>query len=176
VAGVPATAAQHAGAVSANDVRRYLLRTLDPPSGRAWHGGPTPVGALRGVTAAQARWTPGRGRHSIWELVLHIAYWEYAVRRHLEPDGPRFPRSPANWPAIPSRPDERAWARDRALLADEHRRLVRALARFPLSRWNRVPPQGKKWTYGELIVGILAHDVYHTGQIQLLKRLYRVRR
>jgi uncharacterized damage-inducible protein DinB len=162
--------------VSAIDVRRHLLRTLDPPRGQAWHGGPTPVGALRGVTAAQARWAPGRGRHSIWELVLHIAYWEYAVRRHLEPDGPRFPRSPANWPAIPSRPDERAWARDRALLADEHRRLVRALARFPLSRWNRVPPQGKKWTYGELIVGILAHDVYHTGQIQLLKRLYRVRR
>jgi hypothetical protein len=62
------------------------------------------------------------------------------------------------------------------LLAAEHRRLVRALARFPLSRWNRVPPQAKKWTFGEMIVGILSHDVYHTGQMQLVKRLYRVRR
>jgi hypothetical protein len=28
----------------------------------------------------------------------------------------------------------------------------------------------------EIIVGILSHDLYHTGQIQLLKRLYRSRR
>ena len=173
---MPAATAQHTQTVSADDVRRHILRTIDPPRGQAWHGGPTPVGALRGVTAAQARWSPGRGRHSIWELALHIAYWNYAVRRHLEPDVPRFPRSPANWPAIPAPPDERAWTRDRALVADEHRRLVRALARFPLVRWNRVPPQAQKWTFGEMIVGILSHDVYHTGQIQLVKRLYRARR
>lgn len=153
-----------------------ILRTLDPPRGQAWHGGPTPVGALRGVTATQARWLPARGRHSIWELVLHIAYWKYAIRRHLEPDVPRFPRSPANWPSLPARPDEAAWERDRALLADEHRRLARAIRRFPANRWNRVPQAGKKWTFGDLILGILAHDVYHTGQIQMLKRLNASRR
>jgi hypothetical protein len=54
--------------------------------------------------------------------------------------------------------------------------LAGCVARFPPSRWNRVPPQGKKWTFGEIIVGILSHDLYHTGQIQLLKRLYRSRR
>jgi len=153
-----------------------LLATLDPSRRQAWHGGPTPSGAVRGVTAAQARWKPGRGRHSIWELVLHIAYWNYAVRRHLDPDSARFPRSPANWPAVPQRADARAWAADRALLALEHARLVRAVRRFPVSQWGRVPPEGKRWTFGELIVGIAAHDVYHTGQIQLLKRLWRVRR
>jgi DinB superfamily len=157
-------------------MRDALVSTLQPRHGTAWHGGPTSVGALRGVTAAQARWVPGRGRHSIWELTLHIAYWDYAVRRHLEPDVPRFARSPANWPALPERPDERAWARDRALLADEHARLVRAVGRFSDRRWNRVPPEGRRWRYGEMIVGALAHEVYHTGQIQLLKRLWRTRR
>jgi uncharacterized damage-inducible protein DinB len=152
-----------------------LLATLHPKRGRAWHGGPTPSGALRGVSAAQARWKPGRGRHSIWELVLHIAYWDYAVRRHLEPVAERFRRTPANWPTVPTRADERAWAADRALLADEHARLVRAVRRFPMARWNRKPPEGKRWTCGEMIVGIVAHDVYHTGQIQLLKRLGRGR-
>lgn len=152
-----------------------LLATLHPKRGQAWHGGPTPAGALRGVTAAQARWKPGRGRHSIWELMLHIAYWNYAVRRHLEPVETRFPRTPANWPAVPARADERAWAADRALLADEHERLVRAVRRFPSGRWNRVPREGKRWTFGVMIVGIVAHDVYHTGQIQLLKRLWRSR-
>ena len=157
-------------------VINHILRTLDPPRGKAWHGGPTPVGALRGVPAAQARWVPAPGRHSIWELTLHIAYWKYAVRRHLEPDVSRFPRSPANWPALPERADERAWARDRVLLGDEHARLAQALKRFPEHRWNRVPPEAKRWTFGEMILGILAHDVYHTGQIQMLKRLYRGRR
>lgn len=153
-----------------------VLATLHPKRGRAWHGGPTPFGALRGVTAVQARWKPGPGRHSIWELVLHIAYWDYAVRRHLEPVSGRFPRTPANWPALPARADERAWAADRALLADEHSRLVRAVRRFPPARWSRIPPEGKRWTCGEMIVGIAAHEVYHTGQIQLLKRLWRGRR
>ena len=156
-------------------INSLLTAELDPRAGGAWHG-PTTKGALRGVTAAQARWRPAPRRHSIWELVLHIAYWNYAVRRHLEPDGPPFPRSPANWPAVPPRPDERAWAKDRALLATEHAALIRAVKRFPPGRWNRIPPAGKRWTLGEMIVGIVAHDCYHAGQISLLKRLWRGRR
>jgi uncharacterized damage-inducible protein DinB len=149
-----------------------LLATLDPKRGAAWHGGPTPMLALRGVSAAQARWVPARRRHSIWELALHIAYWDYAVRRRLDPDTPRdFPRSPANWPALPERPDERAWALDRALLSREHDNLVRVVRRVKASRWNR--RLRERWTYGETIVGIAAHEVYHAGQIQLLKRLWR---
>ena len=83
-------------------IHALLAAELDPRGRGAWHG-PTVQGALRGVSAAQARWQPAPGRHSIWELVLHIAYWNYAVRHHLEPDGPAFPRSPANWPALPAR-------------------------------------------------------------------------
>jgi uncharacterized damage-inducible protein DinB len=151
-----------------------LLATLDPKRGAAWHGGPTPMLALRGVSAAQARWVPARRRHSIWELALHIAYWDYAVRRRLDPDTPRdFPRSPANWPALPERPDKRAWALDRALLSREHDHLVRVVRRVQASRWNRRLTE--RWTYGETIVGIAAHEVYHAGQIQLLKRLWRAR-
>jgi len=148
-----------------------LLATLDPRRGAAWHGGPTPMLALRGVPAAQARWVPGRRRHSIWELALHIAYWDYAVRRRLLPDSPRdFPRSPADWPALPERPDDKAWAADRALLARQHDALVQAVRRVKSSRWNR--RLTGRWTTAETIVGIVAHEVYHTGQIQLLKRLW----
>jgi uncharacterized damage-inducible protein DinB len=151
-----------------------LLATLDPARGAAWHGGPSPMAALRGVSAAQARWIPARRRHSIWELTLHIAYWDYAVRRRLDPDSPRdFPRSPANWPALPERPDERAWTLDRAVLAREHRALVEVVRRVKAARWNR--RLTGRWTVGETIVGIAAHEVYHTGQIQLLKRLWGAR-
>ena len=49
---------------------------------RAWHG-TNLRGALRGIDARQASWRPGPGRHNIWELALHAAYWKYAVRRRL---------------------------------------------------------------------------------------------
>jgi hypothetical protein len=154
------------------DTLGLIARTLEPPRGGAWHGGPTPSGALRGVSALQARWIPAPNRHSIWSLALHLAYWKYAVRRHLDPGGAaRFPRSPANWPAVPGAPDEDAWKADRVLLALEHRKLVAAVRRFDPAKLNRRPV--RKWTYGEMIIGILAHDAYHTGQIQLVKRLWR---
>ena len=151
-----------------------IARTIHPPRGRAWHGGPTPLGAVRGVSAAEARRVPKPKRHGIWALALHIAYWKYAVRRRLEGGkGPRFPRSPANWPAVPARPDEAAWKADRALLETEHQQLLATIAKFPMAKLDRRPPGGRKWTYAELIIGVLVHDAYHTGQIQLLKRLVR---
>lgn len=154
-----------------------LLWNLQPPPGRKnWHGGPSPVGALRGVSAAQAAWRPTPRRKSIWELALHIAYWKYTVRRHLEPASQlRFPRSPANFPAQPEPADEAAWRRDAALLRAEHERLVQAVRELSEARLASVPPEGRRWTYGELVLGIAAHDAYHTGQIQLLKRLWQER-
>ena len=153
-----------------------LVWNLQPPPGRKnWHGGPSPVGALRGVTAAQAAWRPTPRRKSIWELALHIAYWKYTVRRHLEAgERPRFPRSPSNFPEQPDPADDAAWSRDVALLRTEHERLVAAVRTLPSARLDHTPPEGR-WTYGELVLGIAAHDAYHTGQIQLLKRLWQER-
>ena len=151
-----------------------LAEAIQPRSGRrGWHGGPTPPGALRGVTAEQAAWRPGPGRKSIWGLALHIAYWDYAVRRLLDGSARgEFPRAPSNWPAPPERPDQRAWAADVALLRAEHDRLVEAALRVDPERLGRRPPGSKQWTYGELLTGIAMHDAYHTGQIQLVKRLW----
>ena len=119
-----------------------LAEAIQPRSGRrGWHGGPTPLGALRGVTVEQAAWRPGPRRKSIWSLTLHIAYWDYAVRRLL--DGcarGAFPRAPSNWPAPPARPDARAWTADLALLREEHERLVEAVRRVDPQRLGRRPP------------------------------------
>jgi hypothetical protein len=151
-----------------------LLWNLQPPSGRRnWHGGPSPVGALRGVSAEQAAWRPTPRRKSIWEMTLHIAYWKYAVRRHLVAGTvPRFPRGPSNFPAQPIPADEAAWAKDVALLRSEHGRLVEAVEALSGRRLGARVPKGKRWTHAEVVLGIAAHDAYHTGQIQLLKRLW----
>lgn len=159
-------------------IQKLLVGSLQPaPRRRGWHGGPTPVGALRGMDARQASWRPGLKRKSVWELVLHIAYWKYAVRRRLESmEGrgrdERFARSPSNWPARPNPADEAAWAADVGLLREEHTRLVDAVRRIPAEWLDRKPPGVRLWTCGELIVGIAQHDAYHTGQMQLVKRLW----
>ena len=154
-----------------------LAEAIQPrPGRRGWHGGPTPLGALRGVTAEQAAWRPGPRRKSIWALALHIAYWDYAVRRLLEGSARgAFPRAPANWPASPTRAEPRSWAADVALLQEEHERLADVVRRVDSARLGRRPAGSRQWTYGELLVGIAMHDAYHTGQIQLLKRLWQER-
>ncbi len=154
-----------------------LVEAIQPPAGRqGWHGGPTPLGALRGVTAAQASWRPSPRRKSIWMLTLHIAYWTYAVRRLLDgSERAGFPRRPSNWPVQPASADERSWTADVALLRTERDRLTRAAAAVNPAVLYRRPATSKRWTYGELLVGIAMHDAYHTGQIQLLKRLWQER-
>ena len=154
-----------------------VREAISPTRGQAWHGGPTPVGALRGVSAAEAHWVPAPGRSSIWRLTLHVAYWKYTVRRHLvhEPI-PRFPRRPANFPAVPAHADQAAWEADRALLALEHRLLNEAIEAFTPNHLRWIPAAAKKWTFGEMLIGVALHDAYHTGQIQLLKRMWESRR
>ena len=150
-----------------------LLRFLDQAfDRRAWHG-TTLAGCVRGLLADDALWRPGPRRHCIWDLVLHTAYWKYVTRRRLT--GSKrgaFPRARSNWPRLPRVPTEAAWEADVALLAEQHALLREVVAAFPAARLER-KPRGASWTYAEQIAGVAAHDLYHAGQIQLLKRLRR---
>ncbi|MGE0354281.1 MAG: DinB family protein [Gemmatimonadales bacterium] len=151
---------------------RQLLVNLDQAYGsRGWHG-TTLRGALRGLSPARALWRPAPGRHNIWELMLHAAYWKYVVTRRLA-GGRRggFPRAPSNWPHAPRPADARAWQADIAVLDRSHAALTAVVAAFPEARLDQ--RAGSAWTFAEHIAGVAAHDLYHTGQIQLLKRLQR---
>lgn len=139
---------------------------------RAWHG-PTLRGSLRGVTAKEAAWRPGSGRHNIWELTVHAAYWKYVVRRRIM-GGARasFLYAGTNWFRRPdSARQEGKWSDDVQLLVDEHRRLRDAISSLS-PRVFDVRVRGRD-TAAFTIRGIAAHDLYHAGQIQLLKRLQR---
>jgi DinB family protein len=148
-----------------------LLEILSQAFNRkGWHG-TTLRGALRGLSPIQALWRPGPARHNIWELTTHAAYWKYVVRRRLSGElAGSFDRAPSNWPAIPEPADLRAWKKDITLLEAEHAKLLEVVAELSPSDLERRSPKGV-WTYAEEIHGIAAHDLYHTGQIQLIKRL-----
>jgi hypothetical protein len=139
---------------------------------RAWHG-TNLKGSIRGVTAKEAAWRPGPGRHNIWELVVHAAYWKYTVRRRIlsEKRG-SFDLKGSNWFVRPEHgaATEAAWKADVALLVDTHKSLRAAVE--GLSSRDLRTRRGVFDLRG-LVVGIAAHDLYHTGQIQLIKRLAR---
>lgn len=148
-----------------------LLDLLDEAyDRRSWHG-TNLRGSLRGLTREVAAWRPHPERHNIWELVVHAAYWKYAVRRRLtgEKRG-SFPLEGSNWWVRPVANTDAEWRNDLALLAGEHRALKGAVqARAAATLARRAP--GSAFTYGALIRGAAAHDLYHAGQVQMLKRL-----
>jgi len=148
---------------------RLLLDLLDEAfDKKSWHG-PNLRGSIRGVTPAQAAWRPAPGRHNIWELTLHAAYWKYVVRRRItgEKRG-SFVLEGSNFFERPAEQTEAAWKHDVGILVAEHQALRRAVAQ--LSPGSR--EAGSTWRSTlHLIRGAAAHDLYHAGQIRLLRRL-----
>jgi len=146
--------------------KRELLSLVDEAfDGPAWHG-PTLRRAVAGVTARQAAWRPAPGRHSIRDLAVHAAYWKHEVRRRLNGGtSDPFPLDGANWFAD----GDVSWREAVQLLIDEHRKLRGAIAAMPAAALDR-PVRGRD-TAAFTIRGIAAHDLYHAGQIQLLRRL-----
>jgi len=137
---------------------------------RTWHG-PNLLGSIRGLDVEAAAWRPGPGRHNIWELIVHCAYWKYTVTQRLT-GGKRgmFPEEGSNF--FPRNGGTAAdLRRDVALLKQCHRDLLAAVSKVKPGELGSRPPGGKKWTREETIRGVACHDVYHAGQIQLIKRL-----
>ena len=153
--------------------RQILLNFLeDAYSRKAWHG-PNLKGTIRGLTENLAQKRPATGRHNIWEIVVHAAYWKYAVRRRLlgEKRG-SFPLKGSNWFRCPDVLTGDSWKSTVAMLDKEHFLLREAILKIPPAALY-TPSAGSKTTNITLISGIASHDLYHAGQIQLIKRLIR---
>lgn len=151
--------------------REGLLALLDEAyDHKAWHG-PNLKGAVRRLDAAAARWRPADGRHTIAEIVVHAAYWKYAIRRRLRGDKRgSFPLKGSNWFALPEPVDERAWRGFLKLLDEQHAQLRQSVADFSPKRLSEATP-GSRIINARLIYAAALHDVYHAGQIQTLKAL-----
>jgi hypothetical protein len=156
---------------SGNAVIAVLLHLIDQAyDQKAWHG-TNLRGSIRGLSVEQALWRPAAQRHNIWEIVVHAAYWKYIVRRRTlgEKKG-SFPLKGSNWFARGVGLSEIDWRKDVALLEETHRSLREAIAMLK-PKELLIKPAGSKVSNLAIIHGIASHDLYHAGQIQLLKRL-----
>ena len=154
----------------------FSLSVIDCAYNRqSWHG-TNLRGSLRGLSVTDVARRPKPGGHNIWELVVHCAYWKYVVRRRLtgEKRG-SFPLAGSNFFERPVRGTSRTeltrqWKADLALLDDMHHQLREVVEALPESELQK-PVSARRRTPMWVVQGIAAHDLYHAGQIQLIKKL-----
>jgi uncharacterized damage-inducible protein DinB len=155
-----------------NEIFRIVDQLEREHSGDPWHGSPLSV-ILQGITHEQAAAKPLAGAHSIWELVLHITGWKNEVRHRLSGAPAGVPEH-GDWPAVGD-PTPEGWIDAREKLELAHRLLVSAVKDFPETKLlvpsndARDRERGVGVSYYELLHGIVQHDVYHAGQIAILK-------
>ena len=148
----------------AGGIADQLRRAFDRS---AWHG-PAVLELLADVDAATAAARPITDVHSIWELLLHIAVWDKAGMVRLT--GKKWqPTGLDNFPEVPAKPTEAAWRKAVTTAKRTHEKLVKTVAGLPESRLReRVP--GKRYDFYHMLHGIAQHELYHAGQIALLKK------
>jgi uncharacterized damage-inducible protein DinB len=155
------------------EVDRILDELAREHDGEPWHGSPL-LAILEGVTAHDASARPIPGGHSIWELVLHITGWKNEVRRRLS-GAPAADPEEGDWPE-PGEPSEARWREARERLQRAHDALLAAIRALPEEQLYtatndpRCPPSGAGVSYYVLLHGIVQHDVYHAGQVAILKK------
>ncbi len=147
---------------------KQLRQAFDEHS---WHG-PNLSGSIRGLRPDVAAWRPNPDRHNIWELIVHSAYWKYTVVRRLtgEKRG-SFVLEGSNFFLRPDEQSLAALKADIQLLKHYHSRLLKTVSAMKPSELDKIPIESKV-SNRDVILGIAAHDIYHAGQIQLIKRLY----
>ena len=152
-------------------IAEQLRRAFD---GSAWHG-PSLLELLQDVDAETAAAKPFPNVHSIWELVLHTAVWDRAVRRRMAGQTTQ-PKGKKNFPPVPKSSSaaakQAAWRKTVSLLTRTHADLMRAVSALPEERLRDHVP-GKRYDISFMLHGVLQHELYHAGQIAILKKAHR---
>jgi uncharacterized damage-inducible protein DinB len=137
--------------------------------GGAWHGDSL-FEILTGVTAAQAAARPLKNAHSIWELVLHISAWDSAVHRRMTGVAVQLSDS-ENFPPVTDTSDA-AWGKTLEEVRRVHDELTAAVTHFPEADLMKSVPgkTGAHYNFSYMLDGLAQHELYHAGQIALLKK------
>ena len=134
--------------------------------GGAWHG-PSVREVLEGVSAQTASRRPIAGAHTIWEIVHHIQAWQDGVLRRLHSEIVNL--TPAqDWPSVNSA-NENAWKADLQSLEKSYEDLISAVKKLEDPQLE-TPISGDDYNFYFLLHGLIQHDLFHAGQIAVLKK------
>jgi uncharacterized damage-inducible protein DinB len=156
-----------------NEIARLVDQLQREHEGDPWHGSPLRA-LLDGLSCEVAAAHPIRNVHSVWEIVLHMTAWKNEVRRRLS-GAPASTPEEGDWPDVPA-PTPDAWAAALRRLEEAHTALVAAVRQlgeeklFEPTNDPRNRETGAGVSYYVLLHGIVQHDVYHAGQIALVRK------
>lgn len=150
-----------------SEVRRIRSQLRRAFEGEAWHG-PSLMELLADVAAASAAAKPIAGAHSIWELVLHVTFWEEVSRRRLEGDDTKYQAEDGLFTVTDS--CEEGWKEALEKLKSTNEALREAIAKLDDSQLDEIAA-GQEYSIYFLLHGVIQHDLYHAGQIALLKKM-----
>lgn len=160
-----------------DEIKRIEDQLRQAFEGGAWHG-PALREVLADVTAERAAARPVVGAHNIWEIVLHVTAWHGAVRRRLEGEPARLPAE-GDWPSVTDTSEAR-WSETLIALEQSYQALRGTISGLTDARLGDYiygtlgtepdPPTGAGVTVYVTLHGIIQHDLYHAGQIAILKK------
>lgn len=156
-----------------SEIDRIVDELQREHAGDPWHGSPLRT-LLDGVRCEVAAAHPIRHVHSVWEIVLHMTAWKNEVRRRLS-GAPAGEPEEGDWPEVPS-PTSEAWTAAVQRLEQAHQALIAAIEQIPESKLfeptndPRNRETGSGVSHYVLLHGIVQHDVYHAGQIALVRK------
>ena len=148
------------------EVNRILDQMDRAYSGEAWHG-PAVRTLLDGLLAEDASKHVVKGAHSIWELANHIAAWKSIVARRLAGEKPEVTPE-MDWPPV-WEASEFEWKRSLENLAESHKRVRGAVEKLRDEQLDEImgAKMGSRYV---MLHGLIQHDLYHAGQIAILKK------
>lgn len=151
------------------EFERIVTELRNAHTGDPWHG-PSRAAVLADVTAEEAHRSPGPQAHSIWSLVLHMRSWTREVSRRLREGNKHMPDD-GDYPSPPVEPSEAAWRADVASLDHAHAELLASVVAVGDDGLDVAIGSGA--TKRVTLHGLAQHDAYHSGQIAILKKIYR---
>jgi hypothetical protein len=161
-------AGQHLKAMPNTECLRIADQLHRAFEAEAWHG-PNLRQLLTNVTAEQASAHPLKSAHSIWELTLHIDIWAHVVLESLH--GVPLPKlygTEKDWPAVVD-PNPEAWKAAMDRMFQTAGELSQEIGNFSDERLMDIAP-GRKYSFYQLLHGVVQHSLYHAGQIAIVKK------
>jgi uncharacterized damage-inducible protein DinB len=138
--------------------------------GEAWHG-PGLEEVIADVAAREAVARPLPDAHTIWEIVLHLTTWVDITRRRVEGEDVGTVTDAEDWPAVIGTGSE-DWEAARRSLAKVQDRLIETISALNPKYLEARPPGASSSRY-VILHGTIQHNLYHAGQIAMLKRAVR---
>ena len=135
--------------------------------GEAWHG-PSILEILTNINHTSAHTLPMRGVHTIHEIVLHMIFWmDMVIRVRNGETIPDTAPPEQDWPEVEDFTEE-AWSETLDRLHTTHEQLISKVAELSDDDLEKLVP-GRDFTWYILLHGIVQHNLYHAGQLAIIK-------